>query len=115
MIARGRIAHTVVDGVAENAAPAKIRHRHPELVAVALQMIIEVEEPHAGLDERVGGFVVHLEHAIHASQAQHYAARHARRGAAVAVVAALRARPERHPVLVGDSQDGLDLLDRSRQ
>ncbi len=113
VLAVGGAAHPAFQGVAEHAAPAVGRDRGPEPVTFGAQVVVEVEEPHARLDQGVAGALVHLQHAVQAAQLHHHAAAHPRRRAAIAVVAALRDGPERDPGLVGQAQDRADLLHRA--
>ena len=78
--------------------------------------VVEVEKPDARLDDGVRALLVDLEHAIHVAQAPRSPSRSTRgAGPAIAVVAALAVRPQRHLVLVrATRQDRLDLLDRGR-
>ena len=110
----GQVGHAVVERVADHAAPAEVGDREPQLVAAGPDRVVEVEPAHPGLDDGIGALLVDLEHAIHVAEADDHRPAHARRRAAVAVVAALAVRPERHLVLVRDPQDLLDLLDRRR-
>ncbi len=110
----GHVRRAVVERVADDAAPAEICNREHELVAAGLDRLVEVEPADTGLDDRVGGLLVDLEHAVHAPQADDHGAADPRRGAAVTVVAALPDRPERHLVLVRHPDDLLNLLDRLR-
>ena len=53
-VLRHRVAAAVIERVADHAAPAGIRAVDPDLELVLLDVAIEVEVAHAGLDERVG-------------------------------------------------------------
>ncbi len=110
-----RVAATVLERVPDDAAPADIRDRRPELVTGRLQVVVQVEEAHTRLDERVCELLVHLQHLIHLPQADEDRPAHTRRGAAVRVVPALPERPQRNAELVCDSHDGLHILDRPRR
>ena len=112
VIAVGRVAEAVLQGVADHAAPPEIGHGDPQLVARRAHRLVQVEEAHARLDDRIGGVAVDLEHAVHPPQVHDDGPAHARRRAAVAVVPALRAHPERDAVVVRDPHDRLELLDR---
>ena len=110
---RLRIAPAVIERVTDETAPAGIRAIHPNLELVLLDVAIEVEVTHAGLDERRRVALADVENSIHAFQVEHDAARKVRRRAAVAQVLARGDRINRHPIGVRRTHDGLHLLDRS--
>src|SRR5262249_31842606 len=80
-----------------------------------LEVVEEVEEAHAGLDDRVGELVVDLQHAVHAPEADLDRVPDPRCRAAVGEVAALTECPQRNAELVGDANDLLDVGDRVRR
>ena len=108
----GHVAHPVVERVADHAPPAEIGDRDAQLVPAGLDRLVQVEPAHARLHDRVAQLLVDLQHPVHVAQRHDHRAAHARRGPAVAVVAALPVGPQRHALLVGDREDRLDLLDR---
>jgi hypothetical protein len=110
----GHVGGAVVERVAYDAAPAEVRDRQHQAVVAGLDGLVEVEPAHARLDHRIAEILVDLEDAVHVAQAHDHRAAHARRRAAVAVVAPGAVRPQRHLVLVGDAHDLLDLLHRGR-
>ena len=110
----GQVRGAVLERVADDAPPADVGHREHELVTAGLDRLVQVEPAHAGLDDGVPELLVDLEHAVHLPQAHEHRSLHARRGAAVPVVAAGRVRPQRHAVPGGDADDLLHLLDRRR-
>ena len=83
-------------------------------MSAGLDGVVQVEPADAGLDHGVAELLVDLEDLVHVLERQHHGAAHLRRGAAVAVVLAAADRPQRDPVLVGDADDRLDLLDGGR-
>jgi len=104
----------VVERVADHAAPAEVGNREPEPVAACLDRLVEVEPTDARLDDRIAELLVDLEHAVHPAEVDDDRPAHPGRRAPVAVVAPDARDPDRHPVLVRDPQDGLDLLDAVR-
>ena len=110
----GEVRDPVVERVPDDAAPAEVGDGEHQLVAARLDRVVEVEPADARLDDRVRRLLVDLEHAVHPAEVDDDRAAHPRRGAAVAVVLADARDPDRHPVLVGDPDDLLDLLDRLR-
>ena len=110
----GQVGDAVLEHVADGPAPAEVGDREHQIVAGLLDRVVEVEPAHARLDERIAELAVELEHAVHPAQADDDGAGEQRPGAAVAVVAAGRARPQRHAVLGRDPHDRLHLLDRVR-
>ena len=78
-------------------------------------MVVEIEEANARFHQGDAVFLVHLQHAVHPPQAHREAARDARRAAAIALVAALAAGPDRCAMFVGDAQDGLHIFDAAGQ
>jgi hypothetical protein len=84
-------------------------------VAVGLEVLVDVEEPHARLDDGVRALLVDLEDAVHARELDDHRARDARRGAAVGVVLAARDGPQRHAQLVRHPDDRLHLVDGGRR
>ena len=115
VLAVGHVGDAVVERVADDAAPAEVGDRDEQVVVAGLlQGGVEVEPAHAGLDDRVGELGVDLDDAVHRTRLT-TALPDARRRAAVAEVLAARARPERDAQLVGDPDEGLDLLRRGGQ
>ena len=109
-----QVRGAVLERVADDAPPADVGHREHELVAARLDRLVQVEPAHARLDDRIPELLVDLEHAVHPPQAHEHRSLHARRRAAVPVVASGRVRPQRHAVPRGDADDLLHLLDRRR-
>ncbi len=109
-----RVADAVIERVADRRAPARVRRVDPHLEIAVLNVAVEVDVRHAGLDEREVALRVDLEHAIHALQVHGHAAAHVRRRPAVREVLAGRDRVERDLVLVGGADDRLHLLGRVR-
>jgi hypothetical protein len=103
-------ADAVVEGVADDAAPAEVGDRGPQRQPPTADLLEEVEEAHAGLDDGVGELRVELEDAVHPAQVDDDAAAHPRGRPAVAVVPALGDRPQVHARAGGDPDDLLDLL-----
>ena len=108
----GHVRRAAVHRVADDAAPADVRDGEHERMPAALDRLVEVHPADAGLDDRVRQVLVDLQDAVHPAEPQLDRAAHARRRAAVAVVAALGVRPDGHVELVGDAHDRPDLLGR---
>ena len=104
------VAAPVLQGVADDAAPAQVGDRRPAVPAGGLEGVVQVEPAHAGLDHGVAELLVDLEDLVHLAHVHDDRAAHAGCGAAVGVVAALSDGPQRDAVLVGDPHDRLDLL-----
>src|SRR5690606_36951400 len=115
MMADRGVAGAVLERVTDHATRAEIGHRHPELRSDAAQVIVEIEKPHTRLDQRDAVLLVHLQHAVHSPEAHREATGDARSAAAVALVSALAAGPNRSAVRVGDTQHRLHILDATRQ
>jgi hypothetical protein len=106
------VRRAVLEGVADDAAPAEVGDRDHQPVSARAQRVVEVEPADARLDDGVRAGFVDLEHTVQLAQAHDQRPSETWRGAAVAVVHPRRVRPERDPVLVRDPHDLLDLLDR---
>ncbi len=88
VLAVRRLAEAALERVADDAAPSQTGCRHPQRVAALAQVRVEIEERHAGLQQRVAEVVVDLEDPVHPAELDDHGAAHAWRGAAVAQVAA---------------------------
>nr|ART39915.1 J191 [uncultured bacterium] len=107
MVGVGRVTGAVFERIADNAAPAGRRAVDPQLVALLLQVLVELEVGHARLDQAVARILIHFQDAVHALQIQHQVAGLLGRRAAIGEVLAVAVGPQRQLVLVGDLQHGL--------
>jgi hypothetical protein len=112
---RHRVAAAVIERVADQAAPTRVRAVHPNVELVLLDVAIEIEVAHARLDERRRVLLADLEDAVHALQVEHDAPREIRSRAAVTQVLTGRDRVERNPVGVRGAHDRPHLLHRVRR
>ena len=103
VVAVGGVAEAALEGVADDAAPADVGHRGHQPRADRPEVLVQVEEAHAGLDDDVPGLVVDLEHAVHPVQVDHDASVDPRDGPAVAVVLASGDGPQRDAAVGGDA------------
>src|SRR5690606_27025375 len=74
-IARNGIAAAGIERISQRAAPAGRGYVDPQLRSGFLQMTIEVEVRHAGLDETGTVRFAHFEHAVQALEVHHHATR----------------------------------------
>jgi hypothetical protein len=61
-----RVADAVIEGVTDDAAPPRVRRIDPELELALLNMAVEVEVRHAGLDDGAAAPFVDVEDPVHA-------------------------------------------------
>ena len=73
-IVRGRVTAAAIDGVADDATPARIRAIDPDFELSFLDVTIEIEVAHARLDQSVGIGLADFEDTVHALQVEHHAA-----------------------------------------
>ena len=72
------VAAAVLQGVADDAAPAQVGDRRPAAPAGRLEGVVQVEPAHAGLDHGVAEVLVDLEDLVHLAHVHDDRAAHAR-------------------------------------
>ncbi len=114
VLAVGRVADAAIQGVADHRAPAVAGGGEPQRDLVALQVVIEVEEADARLQQ--DGAVLDVDFdLLHPGEVDDHRAGYPRRGAAVAEVLAPADRPERDALLRRDPDDRPHLLGGDRR
>ncbi len=82
---------------------------------MVLNVVVELFVRDPRLDERETEIRIDFKNTVHPFQVEHHLASFCRRGRAVSEIAAGRDRPNRHFVLIANSHDLLNLLNRRRQ
>lgn len=84
MLSIRRIPKPAIQRIPNHRPPAHRGSRRPESQTASLDLVIQIEERHARLDDRVAEFTVHLEDPVHPPEVQDYTAWDNGFGAAVA-------------------------------
>ena len=111
VIAVGRVADTVLERVAEHAAPAWIGAVDPQRIFLVPDEFVEVEIGDAGLDQGVGQLGIDLD-GPHAAEIEDHRPLEAGGSAAIGIVAAERDGPQRQAIVIGDAEHSLSLRPR---
>jgi len=110
VLAVGSVAEATIEGVAEDGSPANGGNGGPEMEALALNLVIEIEEGNAGLDDGIAVFAIDLDDAIHAVQIQNHGSLDDGTGASISQIPAAGDGPQRNLVCVGEPDNFLDLF-----